>query len=444
MIFFLSNLPLSISKKTMQPPRYSEITEIAGSHHKNSTNVRHIVQEELYLLCKKNDVNNANATKKARNMVDTEEFRRGLDNYFEEIDNKNRVCRCITFWSMVIFGVVTTFTIIMVQVFVNNGYQEFDIPVGFVTSTVNGIALAKSPLMNANDAIVYDGRDIVVPPKEKNALFITTSSYEVANQERGTCLGTDRCECLSPDQTCSQCAVGAAGTSGLYTGRCVKVSPDNTVPEDRRCEVTAWCPVLGYQHFQESQQGTIDPSMNMENVDALSVKLTVNTRFPKFQQSTQFNISTTVADLFSETVPGNDATKSSDAFTKSSKKGALFFIQFTYECDLDHAPASKCRPTMTATRMDDYTESEDGAQRGYGFNTVDYFSVPGKSTLSRRVRHLQGFRFIFDVTGRALKYNDGVLLTTIISGFGFAALAFVVVNEARLLCETTRATGKKD
>lgn len=83
--------------------------------------------------------------------------------------------------------------------------------VGFVTTTVTGIALAKSPLMGATDAIVYDGRDIVVPPKEKNALFLTTTSYAVEKQTRGTCMSMDVCECLSPDRDCSQCLKGSSG-----------------------------------------------------------------------------------------------------------------------------------------------------------------------------------------------------------------------------------------
>jgi hypothetical protein len=61
------------------------------------------------------------------------------------------------------------------------------------------------------------------------------------------------------------------------------------------------------------------------------------------------------------------------------------------------------------------------------------------SIMSRRVRHLQGLRFIFDVSGRARKYSQAVLMTTIISGFGFAALAFVIVNEIRLSCENTKS-----
>ena len=79
---------------------------------------------------------------------------------------------------------------------------------------------------------------------------------------------------------------------------------------------TAWCPILGYQRLQQSQKGTIDPSLTMENVDAFDVKLTVNTRFPTFQQSTQYNMSTTIAKLIASPLP---------------KQGAIYFIQFTYD-----------------------------------------------------------------------------------------------------------------
>ena len=111
-----------------------------------------------------------------------------LDNYFDEIDQRNRVCRTITFWSMLVFGVVTTVVIILIQVFVNYGYQEYSPAVGFVTARVNGVATARSATMAAADAVVLDGRDIVVPPKEKNALFITTSYFEIRNQEHGACV----------------------------------------------------------------------------------------------------------------------------------------------------------------------------------------------------------------------------------------------------------------
>jgi hypothetical protein len=124
----------------------------------------------------------------------------------------------------------------------------------------------------------------------------------------------------------------------------------------------------------------------------------------------------------------------------------MIFVQFTYACDLDHS--SVCEPTITARRLDDFSENDSAGSgadtsgtAGFGFKTVDYFEEGDK----RRLRHLQGIRFAFDVAGGARRYNGAVLLQSIVSGFGFAALAFVVVNEVRLLCEVTRkGTSKRD
>jgi hypothetical protein len=192
---------------------FNDLTKRSQSYKDVKTNTRAIIKQEIALANKKRALENKNAAKNA-SIVDKPEFKKALDKYFEEIDESNRVCRCITFWSMLTFGVIITFVIIMVEIFVNNGYQEMDPVVGFVTSTVSGIALAKSPLMSASDFIVYDGRDIVVPPKEKNAVFLTTKSYSVEKQTRGTCNGMDKCECVSPDRDCSQCL---KGTSGMFS-----------------------------------------------------------------------------------------------------------------------------------------------------------------------------------------------------------------------------------
>jgi hypothetical protein len=68
----------------------------------------------------------------------------------------------------------------------------------------------------------------------------------------------------------------------------------------------------------------------------------------------------------------------------------------------------------------------------------------GGKDRTRRVRQLKGLRFIFDVTGRARRFNGAVALATVVSGFGFAALAFVVVNSGRILCEEPRAVPTKE
>ena len=366
-----------------------------------------------------------------------------LDNYFDEIDQRNRVCRTITFWSMLVFGVVTTVVIILIQVFVNYGYQEYSPAVGFVTARVNGVVKARSATMAAADAVVLDGRDVVVPPKEKNALFITTSYYEIRNQEHGACVGMDTCSCVDASAACSDCPKdGRSPTgSGTFTGHCIKTSATGVVPEDRRCEVTAWCPNMGAKRLQaQAVTGGVDPSMRLSHVEEMRVDLTVNTRFSTFEGTSpvQFKLSTTVEKMLQ--------TAGGTTIEDVRRDGAMIFVQFTYACDLDHS--NVCEPTITARRLDDFSENDsagsgtDGSGiAGFGFKTVDYFDEGDK----RRLRHLQGIRFAFDVAGGARRYNGAVLLQSIVSGFGFAALAFVVVNEVRLLCEVTRrGTAKRD
>ena len=360
-----------------------------------------------------------------------------LDQYFDEIDKRNRVCRTITFWSMLVFGVVTTVVIILIQVFVNYGYQEYSPAVGFVTARVNGVAAARSATMALTDALVLDGRDVVVPPKEKNALFITTSYYEIKSQTRGgTCEGMDKCSCIDASAACSQCPKdGRSPTgSGIFTGKCILTSAAGATPEDRRCEVRAWCPNMGLKRLQDKMKtGGMDPSMRLSHVEEMKVDLTVNTRFSTFEGTApvQFKLSTTVAKMLQ--------TAGGTTIEDVRKDGAMIFVQFTYACDLDHS--TTCEPTITARRLDDFSENDSAgtgpsasATSGFGFKTVDYFEDGDK----RRLRHLQGIRFAFDVAGGARRYNGAVLLQSIVSGFGFAALAFVVVNEIRLLCEVTR------
>ena len=109
--------------------------------------------------------------------------------------------------------------------------------------------------------------------------------------------------------------------------------------------------------MQESQSGTIDPSLTMENVNEFSLKLTVNARFPRFQEPTSYNLTQNVLQT-----AFNGDKKKYDLATKNG--GAIIFVQFTYDCNLDHVTSTKCKPSIKTSRLDDYNESEDGPQKG--------------------------------------------------------------------------------
>jgi len=389
----------------------------------------------------------------AEAFIKTPDFQRGLDKYFDVIDAQNSERRECANHLMCTFGIVVTLFIVTFLLFVNHQYQDTDQVVGFVTTTVHGVGTARSPLMAPSAALVYDGRDVVVPSKEMNAIFLTTKSYQLG-QNHGTCVGLDKCTCPTPDQLCPKsCPAGQVGNSGVFTGRCIRLSTEGITPEDRRCEVSAWCPVLDVKRAEQSK--IVAPALTVEGVDTFQLQMTVNSHFPKFAQSTQYNVTASVKDILRATqysnwndliLRGEGVGDNDEALYKSaSRSGAMLFIQFTYDCDIDRVHSEKCEPTMTVERLLDDSETlgeGDAAATGYGFKTVEYFTTGTANEKSRRVRHLKGLRIIFDVAGRARKFNFGVMMTTVVSGFGFAALAFIVVNEGRLLCESNRAHPK--
>ena len=389
-------------------------------------------------------------------LIPTEDMLRGLNKYFDHIDSNNKKHRQCAQRLMITFGVCVTLFIVIFLLFVNHGYQEMEQINGFVTTKVTGVGTARSPLMKATDALIYDTKDVVVPSKEKNALFLTTKSYQIG-QEQGTCVGLDTCTCPTSDQMCpTSCPINKIGASGIYTGRCVRLSSEGVVPEDRRCEVKTWCPVIDVKHAEISQ--TVDPAMKVSGVDKFQIHMTVNGYFPTFDQNTQYNLTTSVMELIHATeyssweekiiAPGGGGGDDAEKYKVASRKGAIYFVQFVYDCDIDRFHANQCTPILKVTHLTDDNEAlgeGTSAAVGYGFKTVDYFMKDTSTTeRSRRVRHLKGLRFIFDVTGRARKFNFGFMFYTVLRGFGFAALAFIIVNEGRLLCESKRATKKTE
>jgi hypothetical protein len=82
---------------------------------------------------------------------------------------------------------------------------------------------------------IWDITDIIVPPVENNAFFITTNIVITPNQARGEC--AER-EAVAPCRTGTDCPAGRAASnlgSGVNTGVC------NTTTGS--CQVYAWCPL---------------------------------------------------------------------------------------------------------------------------------------------------------------------------------------------------------
>ena len=89
---------------------------------------------------------------------------------------------------------------------------------------------------------IWDVTDIVVPPVENNAFFVTTNVVLTPGQQRGEC--PESPSGLAPCASDADCPAGRATSSlasGVNTGRC------NTTTHS--CQIYAWCP-LGQSRIQ--------------------------------------------------------------------------------------------------------------------------------------------------------------------------------------------------
>ena len=92
----------------------------------------------------------------------------------------------------------------------------------------------------------------------------------------------------------------------------------------------------------------------MEGVDRLSIEMKVNARFPKFGKSTQYNLTSSIKQILHAshyeewsmsgappTIKAGEMSNEDEVLYKRlTKEGAVFLIQFKYDCDVDRSTAS--------------------------------------------------------------------------------------------------------
>ena len=123
---------------------------------------REIEQELLRQQKERGSLSKFQGVQDPQEFLDSPEFERGLNLYFETIDQNNKKKREFARIWMLCLGIFTSMFILLFLLFFNYGYQEMEPVIGVVTTRVSGVALARSPLMSTKDALVYDRRDLVV------------------------------------------------------------------------------------------------------------------------------------------------------------------------------------------------------------------------------------------------------------------------------------------
>jgi len=306
--------------------------------------------------------------------------------------------------------------VIIYTVIVAKGYQEYDILVGSTMLKVKGSAHT-GPLANP---VVYDEYDLVQPPLQPNALFITTSFQNTQSQTRGTCEGNlpdgndgtwatgEVCNCSFFKGDVTLCCYNVQQTeNGMKTGVC---GPNGY------CLLDAWCPL-------ENQTYT-PPSTDLLDVQNWTIFSRVDIRFPNFgiSKSNTKNVLIPNQNLFAI---GDICIAAGTTFAAVKARGAIILGSFVYNCDLNKN-VDDCNPAITWIRID--PTEPDALSKGFNYRYTTMFRDPTTQIAYRDLWKAYGVSIVYQVYGKGGKFSIVSLTMTLGSGLALLGVATAICD----------------
>ena len=249
-----------------------------------------------------------------------------IDKYYRELDVKNARCRWYSKICSLLFLVfIVAFTLIYL-VIVRRGYQKVDPIIGNVQIRVRGV-VKQSPAPALKEAAVYDAADLVLPSKERNAVFVATNiftsdaqmRFDAGKKEHMKCADIRPCPSCDVNKACpDECGdVGEYSSNGMFTGICIDIAPEGGGNKpNKRCEVKAWCPVAEINRIQKKDYQPDEEStgvVQFDDVHALKLDIHVNARSEVFDRKIQHKATMQLGKLLQEAKTEFEATKDSGA-----------------------------------------------------------------------------------------------------------------------------------
>jgi len=283
-------------------------------------------------------------------------------------------------------------------IYLNKGYQK--------TSPIDGVLYLKvKGLAKDQNSDVYDAGDLVVPPTENNALFITSRALHTVQTENQTCIDPENNNTCARD---TDCHAGAMTSNGFVLPQC-----DNAT---KRCLVNAWCPV------EDERPGV--PLIEYQGLPLWTIFMRTHVSYSYFPGASVNNADRTALsyNIFSI----SDMLKNQN-FTAIQQIGAIVNVKIDWTCNLDDG-VSLCRPTYQFLRVD----TGGSASSGFNYRQTIYFGENFTATnqfFSRRVySKLYGIRFVFQIIGIGRKFDPATTVVTIGSAAAFFGIATIATD----------------
>ncbi|KAK4019347.1 hypothetical protein OUZ56_001370 [Daphnia magna] len=305
------------------------------------------------------------------------------------------------------------------------GYQEFCSVESAVVTKVKGVTFTNTQ-RNVPEIYkrIWDTSDLIVPPSENDAFFVTTNIIITPNQTRRTCSedpGVHGALCNTP----SQCHEGHSLPigNGAMTGRCVPSDVNSSV---NVCEIFAWCPIE-----QDVFPLGLDRPLLEETAD-FTVLIKNFIEFPMFGKTfRRRNILQDANKTYLQTChyhPERDpfcpvfriddiVSFAGENFTQLAVRGGVIVISIEWNCNLDLDFMELCKPIYTFRRVDD---PNTNIAPGWNFRYANYHEENRRTLIKA-----YGIRFVIEVRGQGGKFN--ILPTLLNIGSGLALLGVTTV-----------------
>lgn len=264
------------------------------------------------------------------------------------------------------------------------------------------------------DMRVSDNWDLVQPPLEEGALFLTTNYIDTPNQVRGTCKSSSTADACTSDADCPA-RQPARSRTGYYNGTCSSPERAHDIPTTKACYLIAWCPA--------ETTGQQPPDTNiLPEADTFLVKTKVSIKFPfAGKVATNYHGDGDVLGYNAFHV-SEILARTNTTFEDVARAGAVFELLFNWDCNLDK-DIDECMPEITYSRLDD----PEGGQ-GYSFGYVTYSSDESTGTQYRYLRKAYGLRFLIESSGRGRRFDWATILVKLGSTAALIGIATVVVD----------------
>lgn len=245
---------------------------------------------------------------------------------------------------------------------------------------------------------VWDSIDVVNPPVEDGAAFLTTNFIRTMEQTRGVCDSNDPCK------TNADCAGRSSNqdSGGIRTGNCTA---------DGWCQVYAWCPV----------EDIIPPRQTfnyLQGVEDFTTFFRVSVNFPSANKR---------VDNASPFLKASEIlTSAGQTFEDVKQLGALIAISYDWDCNLNR-DLKNCVPVVTYHRLDD---PKSGFSTGFNFRYADHYMIRNQTTNAfveyRNLFKVYGLRYVVLVSGSGYIFDIKNLATNLGSGLAMLSIAAVV------------------